>query len=72
MSVLQIGTEHERTADQWLSMLGNGTAFPRLRSWQTVRPGDTDQLSVLSSSSADIERKALDGQSVFLWVRSTG
>ncbi|KAI3334195.1 polyketide synthase-like protein [Ustulina deusta] len=50
MRVLQIGTGHEGRINQWLNMLSNGTVFPRLRSWQSVRLDDTDQPSIQNSN----------------------
>ncbi|CAJ2508383.1 Uu.00g134090.m01.CDS01 [Anthostomella pinea] len=49
MHLVSVGTGSEHTAGPWLDILGHGTAFPRLRSWQSLRPVDTDRLAADNS-----------------------
>ncbi|KAI8945258.1 polyketide synthase-like protein [Xylaria longipes] len=50
ISVARVGTGHECATKYWLDILGEETAFPRLRSWELVQPEDEDQLGVKISN----------------------
>ncbi|KAI1743074.1 polyketide synthase-like protein [Xylaria scruposa] len=44
MSVLELGAENEQSRQMWLEILGNGTAFPRFQSWDSVGLDELDGL----------------------------
>ncbi|KAI1129321.1 polyketide synthase-like protein [Nemania abortiva] len=45
MRVARIGAECEDITDHWQAMLGRGTAFPRLRSWDSIRHEELENLT---------------------------
>ncbi|KAI0877961.1 polyketide synthase-like protein [Hypoxylon argillaceum] len=45
MRVARIGAERGDLTENWQAMLGKGTAFPRLRSWESIRPEQFETLT---------------------------
>ncbi|TGJ84628.1 hypothetical protein E0Z10_g4132 [Xylaria hypoxylon] len=72
MSILWIGTGDEQTMNNWLNLLDHGTAFPRLRSWQSLRPGEIDQPHIQNPNRKKCDLLLFDGnESRGLWDNPT-
>ncbi|GAW19307.1 hypothetical protein ANO14919_087930 [Xylariales sp. No.14919] len=68
---LRITTGYEVTVNHWLDLLGHGTAFPRLQSWQSLRLEDIDEPQIQRSNLNTFDVLICDGdESRVLWDRS--
>ncbi|KAI1768203.1 putative polyketide synthase [Hypoxylon sp. FL1150] len=69
MDVLQLGIESESRSQHWLRILGQGTAFPRYRTWQNRVLEEDGSVSLLDTPGAFSALTVDHPQAKMYWSR---